>query len=218
MKGLIIKDIYNIGCNAKSILLTLIILAFAFIPQKDMGPAAYVAIASIFSSMMVNTTFSFDDAADWNKYAMVFPITKKELVLSKYIVLFIFTLLGATVGFGIGFIGGLITSRITLTNFSYLQTMLEALLVGIGSGLVIGSTAIPLLFKYGSEQARILMVSSVAIPGIIVYVAYKISIIFDITLPGVVFNMLKLIAPLFVLVFIYVMFSVSYRVFIKKDL
>lgn len=41
--------------------------------------------------MMVMTTFSFDDNSKWMKYAMVTPVTKRDLVSSKFIVLLIFS-------------------------------------------------------------------------------------------------------------------------------
>lgn len=218
MKGLIIKDIYNIGHNMKSMLITLIILAIAFIPQKDMGPVSYVIASSVICCTMVNTTFYFDDTSDWTKYAMILPITKKELVLSKYIVLLIFTVLGSLLGFSIGMIGGIITKQVALINLNDILAMLVAIPAGIAVGLIIGSIAIALIFKYGSEQARILMVASVAIPGILVYTIYKIGLLFDINLSATMLKSLMLMSPLIIIAFIYLMFKISCKLFIKKDL
>ena len=89
MKSLIIKDLYNIGHNAKSMLFMLLVFAFVFIPYS--GPEAYIITSGVLCSMMVITTFSFDDHSKWMKYAMVTPISKKDLVASKFIVLLIFS-------------------------------------------------------------------------------------------------------------------------------
>lgn len=64
--------------------------------------------------MMIVTTFSFDDSSKWTRYAMIMPVSKKELVAGKFMVLAIFCAIGSLFGLIIGFIGGLITHKIVL--------------------------------------------------------------------------------------------------------
>jgi ABC-2 type transport system permease protein len=85
MKSLIIKDFYNIGHNAKSMIFILLVLSFGLIPSS--GTEGYIIMSGILCSMMIITTFSFDDQSKWLKYAMVMPVTKKDIVISKFIVL-----------------------------------------------------------------------------------------------------------------------------------
>lgn len=75
MKSLILKDLYNIGHNAKSMLFILVIFAVAFIPTS--GVEGYIFMCAILCSMMIVTTFSFDDTSKWTRYAMITPISKK---------------------------------------------------------------------------------------------------------------------------------------------
>lgn len=59
MKSLILKDLYNIGHNARSMIFILLILAFSLIPS--MGLEGYIIMSGILCSSMIITTFSFDD-------------------------------------------------------------------------------------------------------------------------------------------------------------
>lgn len=85
MKSLIIKDVYNILHNMKSLFLMLFVFLFLILPKG--GAAAYAITCCILCAMMIVTTFSFDENAKWEKYAMVMPVSRKDLVLSKFVVL-----------------------------------------------------------------------------------------------------------------------------------
>lgn len=112
MKSLILKDLFNIGHNVKSMMFILVVLAFAFIPFS--GAEGYIFICTILCSMMIVTTFAFDDNSKWTRYAMIMPISKKELVGGKFVVLVIFCAIGSLVGLIGSFIGGLIMKKIVL--------------------------------------------------------------------------------------------------------
>ena len=112
MKSLVLKDLFNIGHNAKSMLFILVVFAVALIPFS--GVEGYIFVCAILCSMMIVTTFSFDDSSKWTRYAMIMPVSKKELVAGKFMVLAIFCAIGSLFGLIIGFIGGLITDKIVL--------------------------------------------------------------------------------------------------------
>lgn len=63
MRSLILKDLYNIGHNAKSMLFMLGVLAVVLIPTS--GASAYIIVSAILCSMMIVTTFTFDDNSSW---------------------------------------------------------------------------------------------------------------------------------------------------------
>ena len=112
MKSLVLKDLLNIGHNAKSMLFILLVFAIALIPFS--GVEGYIFVCAILCSMMIVTTFSFDDNSKWTRYAMIMPVSKKELVGGKFIVLAIFCAVGSLFGLVVGSIGGLISNKITL--------------------------------------------------------------------------------------------------------
>ena len=59
MKSLVLKDLYNIGHNAKSLVFMLIVLTVAIVPTSGVG--GYLVMCTILCSMMTITTFTFDD-------------------------------------------------------------------------------------------------------------------------------------------------------------
>ncbi len=65
MKSLIIKDVYNILHNMKSLFLMLFVFLFLILPKG--GAAAYAITCCILCAMMIVTTFSFDENAKWEK-------------------------------------------------------------------------------------------------------------------------------------------------------
>lgn len=111
MKSLILKDLFNIGHNAKSMLFILVVFAIALIPFS--GVEGYIFVCAILCSMMIVTTFSFDNNSKWTRYAMIMPVSKKELVVGKFVVLTIFCAVGSLFGLVIGSIGGFAMRKIT---------------------------------------------------------------------------------------------------------
>ena len=106
MKSLILKDLYNIGHNTKSMLFMLVVLAAILIPIS--GAPAYIITSAVLCSMMIVTTFTFDDNSNWPRYAMIMPVSKKDVVMGKYIVLAIFCVIGSLFGLMISLIAGLL--------------------------------------------------------------------------------------------------------------
>lgn len=96
MKSLILKDIYNIAHNAKTMIAIWLVLAFCLIPSS--GAGSFIVPSTLICSMMVVTTFSFDENSQWMKYAMIMPLSKEKLVASKFCVALIFSLTGALIG------------------------------------------------------------------------------------------------------------------------
>lgn len=162
MKSLVLKDLFNIGHNAKSMLFILVVFAVALIPFS--GVEGYIFVCAILCSMMIVTTFSFDDSSKWTRYAMIMPVSKKELVAGKFMVLAIFCAIGSLFGLIIGFIGGLITHKIVLDIVGIGELLFLTLVAWVIS-LIFGSMSIPLVFKFGAEKGRVLLLVSFLIPA-----------------------------------------------------
>jgi ABC-2 type transport system permease protein len=213
MKSLVLKDLYNIGHNAKSMLFILLVLAFIMIPF--VGVYAYIIMSGILCSMMVTTTFSFDDNSKWMKYAMVTPITRKDMVTSKFVVLLIFSAIGAVTGLIIGSIGGVILHKVSFGD------ILTLLLVGVTSlaiAVIIGSMSIPLLFKFGAEKARMLTFVSCIVPAAIGFGIYEVLAWFGILITDYSIFIVICCSPLIALAWCLIMYKISYVIFSNKEL
>lgn len=213
MKSLILKDLYNIGHNGKSMLFMLLVLAFFIIPFG--GPEAYITMSGILCSMMIITTFSFDDSSKWMKYAIVTPVTRKDIVSSKFVILLIFSAIGAVTGLIIGSIGGIIIHKVNLSN------ILDVLLVTVVSFVIaeiFGSMSIPLLFKFGTEKARVLSLVAFIIPTAICFGVYELLTFFGVSFTNDLIFILICCSPIIALIWNLVMYKVSYEIFLKREL
>lgn len=171
MKSLILKDLYNIGHNAKSMLLILLVFAIGLIMVS--GVESYIISSGVLCSMMIVTTFTFDDHCKWSKYALVMPICKKDIVKAKFIVLIIFCIAGICVGTVFGVAGGVAMHKMAL-SMEGIVTMLFIGFVGLIVSVIFGSMSIPLVFKYGAEKGRMLLLISFAVPLGICFMVYEI--------------------------------------------
>ncbi len=211
MKSLILKDLYNISHNVKSMFFILIVLAIAIIPNS--GVSGYIGTTVLICSMMVVTTFAFDDVSKWNKYALVMPISKKQLVISKFIVLLIFSAIGSLVGL---LFGSVIDMVINKTSFTV--DMLFSALVSVVVAMVCGGMMIPLIFKFGTEKGRILMFISVLVPigiGFLIYTLLK-YLGFEFTEQfGII---LMCISPIIAFIWDFVMYKITCSIFEKQDI
>lgn len=215
MKSLVLKDLFNIGHNAKSMLFILVVFAVAFIPFSSVE--GYIFVCAILCSMMIVTTFSFDDSSKWTRYAMIMPVSKKELVAGKFMVLAIFCAIGSLFGLIIGFIGGLITHKIVLD----IVGIGELLFLTLGAwviSLIFGSMSIPLVFKFGAEKGRVLLLVSFLIPAGICFGIYQLLTMLGVALTDQIVFILLCCSPLLALAWCYVMYQISYRIFVKQEL
>ena len=215
MKSLVLKDLFNIGHNAKSMLFILVAFAAAFIPFS--GVEGYIFECAILCSMMIVTTFSFDDNSKWTRYAMIMPVSKKELVGGKFIVLVIFCAVGSLFGLVVGSIGGLITNKITLDLVGIGELLFLALISWV-IALIFGSMSIPLVFKFGAERGRVLLVVSFLIPAGICFGIYQLLTTLGVERTDQLVFILLCCSPLLALAWCYVMYQISYRIFAKQEL
>ena len=172
---------------------------------------------AILCSMMIVTTFSFDDSSKWTRYAMIMPVSKKELVAGKFMVLAIFCAIGSLFGLIIGFIGGLITHKIVLDIVGIGELLFLTLVAWVIS-LIFGSMSIPLVFKFGAEKGRVLLLVSFLIPAGICFGIYQLLTMLGVALTDQIVFILLCCSPLLALAWCYVMYQISYRIFVKQEL
>ena len=83
MKGLILKDFYNLTKQYKIILVLVIFYLLVSVSSEDTN--FFGGVVSILMVMQVITTLSYDEKSNWDRYALTMPISRSDLVLSKYI-------------------------------------------------------------------------------------------------------------------------------------
>ena len=209
MKSLILKDLYNIGHNAKSMLLILLVFAIGLIMVS--GVESYIISSGVLCSMMIVTTFTFDDHCKWSKYALVMPICKKDIVKAKFIVLIIFCIAGICVGTIFGVAGGVAMHKMAL-SMEGIVTMLFMGFVGLIVSVIFGSMSIPLVFKYGAEKGRMLLLISFAVPLGICFMVYEILMMLGVKITDQLIFTILCASPLIAAIWIYTMYRIMQNV------
>ena len=215
MRSLILKDLYNIGHNAKSMLFVLVVFAVVLIPAS--GVESYTFVCAILCSMMIVTTFTFDDNSKWTRYSMIMPVSKKDLVGGKFVVLAIFCLIGSLFGLAVSAISGLALKKITF-DLVGIGKLLFITLIALVISLVFGSISIPLVFKFGAEKGRVLLLVSFLIPAAICFGVYQLLILLGIEITDLLIFVLLCCSPIIALVWCYIMYQISCRIFAKQEL
>lgn len=168
MKSMMLKDLYNISHNAKQMVFLCLFLAVCLIPS---GGVEVISVEfGVLFGMMTITTFSFDEKSKWEKYAMVMPVSRRDYVLAKYGNSVLYGIMGAGSGMALSFLIGLFTGKL---NRMVALTILGCGATGILFSLFLGSVMIPLIIRFGTEHARMIMLGSVAVPSLLVFLVYK---------------------------------------------
>ncbi len=215
MKSLILKDLYNIGHNSKSMLFMLIVFWFLFVSSN--GPTTYIIMCCVLCSMMVVTTFAFDEKAQWTAYAIIMPISKKQIVKSKFIVLLIFTLIGALFGFIFGGIGGIVFQKLDYKSLEDWLTLTASSGVGLVISFLFGSIVIPLIYKFGAEKARVLSMVAFALPIMIFAGLYQLLMMAGVVFNSTIIDIGLIASPVVVLIWSILMYRISYKIFSHKE-
>lgn len=152
MKGLLLKDIYNLKRLGKQYA---IICTGMLVWSIFMKNYSFFSMMIMLSGVMsVITSFSFDEAAHFDKYALTLPVTKKNLVQAKYVLLLVF-LAG---GFFIGTLGSVLASLAMEGSVLELPEQIASAASVACLFLLAFSVMLPAVFKLGVEKGRMLLV------------------------------------------------------------
>lgn len=214
MVALILKDIYNL----KKYMLSMCLMVFVvgLISQNSSSVQSVIPMGGIIFGMMIFTTFSFDDMSNWTKYALVTPVTKKDIVKAKFIVLLILSFIGIMYGLLVTlFIDFFITKSLTLENVGI---YLIITLLSFSISEIFGSVAMPLVYKFGAEKARNLLLLSYLIPVGVGFAILKIIEFLKITISIKMIVITLFSSPIIALIWSLIMYLISYYLFKKQDI
>lgn len=161
MKGLIIKDLYTLINNRRQYAIVLIMGAIFTFIFKDNGQYMSVMFTLILL-MSVYTSFTYDVTAKWDQYAVCLPLSRKQIVLSKYLIMLIGLAASMLLVGAIILVNVLLDTDMVLSEFLLIGTM--------QTGLVFVSVCIgfPFIYKWGPEKARIAMMGGILVPILLI--------------------------------------------------
>lgn len=213
MKGLLLKDFLILKECKQIVLLLLFYIVISFLTNNF---SFVSAILIMYTTIFVLTTFSYDAYSKWEKYSLCFPVSRKDLVLSKY--LFFLLLLAGAVFISLTLsVSFLLFINQTPNKELILETIFS--MIGISTYAVFFiSVLFPIVFKIGIEKSRTLMMIIMAVPFLLfAFLGYNHMLPFRELSEQTV---ILFLCVLFLLSFcaLFASFFLSLKIFVKKDL
>ena len=222
VKGLIIKDLLNLSSYKTTLLIILIFCSIGMV-GTDAVNAAPIFI-TVMIGMIVLSTFNYDEASHAEKYILSLPLTRKEIVMSKYVLAIVANILGSIVGILLTII--IVNVINVIRPEDLIKLDFENLSITAVSGIfgvaLIQAIQIPSVYRFGAEKGRIqmflllfLLVLMIAGVGFLIT---KIG--FDINIEKINRFMNHFGIPILILVsaiLYYISYKISYKIFKKKE-
>lgn len=145
MKSLIYKDIVNLKQQSKVYAVMIVVWLGLGIAQKN--PSFVGGLSCIMSMMITLSACAYDEQAGWDKYALTMPVSRRDMVLSKYCLFLLVMLFG----------GILAAAAYAALAVDPREAVLEAGIF-IGGGVLMADVMLPAIFRYGTEKGRSVMV------------------------------------------------------------
>ena len=86
MKGLLLKDAYQAWYYAKTVIVVTVVMMGVGVISMMNGANFFIVYAGFLLGMMPMTLLAYDQTSKFNEYGAALPVTKEQLVGSKYIV------------------------------------------------------------------------------------------------------------------------------------
>lgn len=110
IKGLIIKDLLQLKSYRRTLIVFIFVFIAASIAQEHTRNVLTVMM-TLGLGMFSIATFSYDEMAKADKYILTLPLTKKEVVLAKYVLVIASTVVGAILGVIVSIILAMVMRR-----------------------------------------------------------------------------------------------------------
>ena len=149
MKGIVIKDLLTLKSSMKTVVL--IVILFGFMGAKS-GSAYMSTFASVYAAILPMTCMAFDERSRFNRYAVIMPVNLRDIVLSKYVVGLILAVAATVVAVAMTALSG--------------GSIGETVAASIAIPMVYHSILLPLMFKFGVEKSRIIILAGVVVPAV----------------------------------------------------
>lgn len=199
MRALLIKDILNIKAQGKAILL---VLAIWFIISVFNGSGSFFAALSVvYAILLPLTSVTADDKCGFERYAMTMPVTRTVMALSKYVFALACALIMAVIGF----------AACVIIDSSSVNEALATCASCFCVAVVLVSLLLPLVYKFGPEKARLVMM--------VVFIAGFLTLVFAFDKLGIEpdLELLMIALPALALVLLAVSAVISVGIYRKKE-
>ncbi len=162
MKGLLLKDFINLKRQSK--IMFLLIMFYFVLAITSKNNSVFSGVILVIFAMLPITAISYDEKANWDKYGLTMPVSRVDMVLSKYILGLILSCFALIINFA---------AQIFLGTKLDTEHIVEILAM-FGISLLFISFLLPIMFKYGVEKGRMMMFIVLFIPTFVVMLLPKL--------------------------------------------
>lgn len=211
MSGLILKDLLVLRKQGKSYLLIIgIYMVLAFVGVFDYSILSTMMV--VLTIMLPMATFSYDELARWDKFAAAMPVGRSGIVKAKYLMAL------AVIG-GAGLLCFVVNIIVAMIDHeAQLGALMASLGGSLGAGLLINAAILPLLFKYGAEKSRSMMMVVMLVVFILVFGLITIAGEGGFALTNAMTAVIPWLAALLVLGGFVVSYRISQKLYAQKEL
>ena len=222
IKGLLKKDLYNLASYKTTLIIVVLFCGIAIIGTDAIYWGSVVI--GIIVGMISLSTFSYDEMSKSNKYILTLPVTRKEIVLEKYVLAIGATILGGILGFIVTLLVGNVMNYLRPDNLIdiNIETLLATSIGGMFGISLIQSIQIPSIFKWGAEKGRIQMFIVlfvlVIIGAIAGFLLKQAGLSVDIEKLENILNNFGLVALILLSCLMYfISYKISYKIYKNKE-
>ena len=217
IKGLITKDLLQLKSYRRTLIIFIVVFTMASVTQenKEATSIMFSTLIPLVFGMFAIASFSYDELSKSDRFILTLPVSKKEVVFSKYILVVLFTIIGAVIGLAVSIISMIILNQtidvLQIINISLLELLVISL---------IESFQIPCIYKWGPEKGRIqvfvIIVAFSLLSGGVTYLIQNSNINFE--LNNIIFKFLPIIIIAMIGIIYYISYRISYKVYLKKEI
>ncbi len=209
MIGLLLKDLYTMRQYAKTMLFMIVL--FAVISSGLDNPATFFEGFIILMCMMMTiSSFSYDSLAKWDRYALSLPVSRKEVVGSKYLLSIVLCLIGTGISF---LISAVVLAIKPVAGFGITEQLYATSAI-VSAAMFLTGILLPLTFQFGVEKSRIFMIAVLAVPSAAIVALDRIGI--QMPAEESLLQMVKLLPAAAILLY-FLSFILSVRIYAGKE-
>lgn len=165
MKGLLLKDWYQVKAYGKLIILSVLAMMVCSVFTLQHDNSVFLVWGCCILGNLTMTLIAYDSNCGWNIYANTLPLSRVQLVGEKYLLSFLTLLLGAGMS-------GIVCLAAWLRGAPIGAGMaVSVMLQGAEVIWVMGVIMLPVYYRFGSEKARYVYLLLVGMIGGVVGVA-----------------------------------------------
>lgn len=151
MKTLLYKDFCALSSTFKFVIVFLVLFGLGF-------GSFSVGFMAAYCSILATTALNLDEACHWNRYAVILPVSRKTLVLEKYLLMLVCTLTGVS----LALLRLLLGLAIPPLHMDFTAGIISIAAAGC-VGIFMNSISIPITLKFDNSKGRIFLIALFAV-------------------------------------------------------